>query len=270
VASNVTAKDTVDLSLATTSTQVEVDMFNGSIEVRPGPDGTVTAAVTRTGVGPNHDAALDDAKKIEATLTEQEGAVVLKATYTPNPSAPDQRGAAAVVTVPASSVLVLHTSNGPITLTGLTGTVLADTSNAGVTEKGAMQAVRARTSNGPIAIDGGTGLITVATSNASVDVKATDAVVQAESSNGAVSFAGSLASGASRMATSNAAITVTLPKDAAFTVDAQTSNSKITSDFALAGGSQTQDRVTGTAGTGGGTTLILVTSNGDVHMVAAP
>ncbi len=263
------ASDTVEKSLATTASQVEVDMFNGAIEIRPGPDGTISATVTRTGSGADKAAALADAQKIDVTLTETDGVATLRATYSANPEKPDMRGASAVVTVPAGSVLVLKTSNGAIALSGITGTTVAETSNASISATGPMEALRAKTSNGKVSVTDGSGLISLETSNASVDVKASDAVVQVETSNGGITFAGSLADGSSRMRTSNAPIAVTLPKDAAFTVDAETSNAKISSDFPISGGTPSQDRVSGTVGGGSAATLVLDTSNGDIRLTAS-
>ena len=268
IVGTIKATDTVEKSLATTATQIEVEMFNGTIEIAPGPDGSVSAAVKRTGVGTDAASAAADAQKIEVTLTAEGDKVVLRATYTPDPSSPDSRGASAVVKVPAAAVLILRTSNGGITASGLTGTMVADTSNAGVSVAGGMEALRVRTSNGRIAVDGGGGLITLETSNGAIDVGATDATVQAETSNGKITFAGSLGSGTSRMRTSNAAIDVTLPADASFTVDAQTSNAKIATDFSISGGSASPDRVTGSVGSGGDADLLLETSNGDIRVSA--
>lgn len=264
------ATDTVEKSLSTPAAQVDVEMFNGSIEVRAGPAGAVSATVTRTGTGADQAAALADAQKIDVTLTDDGGTVLLKATYTPDPAKPDRRGASAVVTVPAGSVLVLKTSNGAVAVSGVTGTVVADTSNAAITASGPMEAFRAKTSNGKVSVTGGKGLVSLETSNAGIDVQATDAIVQAETSNGAITLAGSLASGQSRLQTSNAAVSVTLPKDAALTVDAQTSNAKISSDFTISGATPTQDRVSGTiGGGGGGATLVIDTSNGNISLTAS-
>ncbi len=263
------ATDTVEKSLPTSAAQVDIEMFNGSIEVRAGPAGAISATVTRTGTGPDQAAALADAQKIDVTLTESGTTVLLKATYTPDPARPDRRGASAVVTVPAGSVLVLKTSNGPVTVGGISGTVVADTSNAAITASGPMEAFRAKTSNGKVSVTGGQGLVSLETSNAGIDVQATDAIVQAETSNGGITFKGSLANGSSRLQTSNAAVSVTLPKDAALTLDAETSNAKISSDFPISGATSTQDRVSGTIGGGSGATLVIDTSNGSISLVAS-
>jgi DUF4097 and DUF4098 domain-containing protein YvlB len=268
VPGTVQAGDTVERSLQTTATQIDVEMFNGAIEVTAGPAGSVTATVKRTGTGANEAEALADAQKIDVTLETEGDKAVLRAVYTPNPSSPDRRGASAVVSVPAGSVLVLRTSNGSIGISGITGTAVADTSNAAVAATGPMQALRVKTSNGKVIVSQGSGLLTLETSNGTIDVEAADAVVEARTSNGKITFTGSLAPGTSRLRTSNSAVDVTLPPGAAFSVDAQTSNSRIQSDFAISGGSATDDRLTGTAGGGGGTTLIIETSNGAITLSA--
>jgi DUF4097 and DUF4098 domain-containing protein YvlB len=264
------ASDTVDKSLQTSASQVDVEMFNGTIEVAAGPEGAVSATVKRTGAGANEAEALADAQKIAVTLGMEGDKAVLRAVYSPNPSSPDRRGASAVVTVPARSVLVLRTSNGAIAVTGVTGTVVADTSNAGVTAAGTLEALRVKTSNGKVVVTQGGGLLTLETSNGAIDVGASDAVVDAQTSNGKITFSGSLSAGTTRMRTSNATIDLTLPADAAFSVDAQTSNAKIATDFAITGGSASDDRLTGAAGGGGGTTIILETSNNPITISAGP
>jgi hypothetical protein len=260
----VQASDTVETSLQTSATQVDVEMFNGTIEVTAGPEGAVSATVKRTGTGANETEALADAQKIDVTLGMEGDRAVLRAVYTPDPSSPDRRGASAVVAVPAGAVLMLRTSNGSIAISGITGTAVADTSNAGVTASGPLQALRVKTTNGKVVVTQGAGLLTLETSNGAIEIGAVEAVVEARTSNGKITFAGSLAPGTTRMRTSNAAIDVSLPAGAAFSVDAQTSNARITTDFPVTGGSATDDRLTGSTGGGGGTTLVLETSNGAI------
>jgi hypothetical protein len=266
-----TASDTLEKTLATDAVRVRVEMFNGAISVTPGPAGTVAATVTRTGVGSDTAAALADAQKIDVSLAETGGEVVLRAVYAPRPESPDDRGAAAVVTVPAGSTMILTSSNGSITLDGLTGTILAHTSNAPISVAGPTTALRAETSNGTIAVTDGAGLITLETSNAAVDVAAAADTLEATTSNGHLSFVGSLGEGLSKLTTSNEDVSVSLPPDASFAFDARTSNGKVTSDFAIGGSTSDADtRLAGKVGEGTGTTLVIVTSNGNVRIRAAP
>jgi hypothetical protein len=266
------ASDEVEQHLATQDLQIRVEMFNGTIDVRPGPAGEVSAQVTRTGVGSDSNAALADAQLIEVTLTETDGGVVLRAVYTPDPSRPDRRGASAVVTVPPDAVLTLATSNGAVTTTGLTGTIVARTSNAAVTVTGGSAALNVRTSNGKVTVADAAGILDLETSNGAIDVAGTSVVLGAKTSNGPITFGGSLAPGVSDLETSNGKVAVTLPADASFDLDASTSNSKITTDFAVPGGTASDNHVAGHIGTGPGTgvTLIIRTSNGDIGIRSAP
>ena len=53
--------------------------------------------------------------------------------------------------------------------------------------------------------------------------------------------------------------------------DATTSGGKVTTDFAVTGStSATDPRLAGAVGRPAGTTLVIVTSNGDVRIAAAP
>ncbi len=154
-------------------------------------------------------------------------------------------------------------------MSGITGTTVAETSNASISATGPMEALRAKTSNGKVSVTDGSGLISLETSNASIDVKASDAVVQVETSNGGITFAGSLADGSSRMRTSNAPIAVTLPKDAAFTVDARDLQREDLERLPDLRRDPSQDRVSGTVGGGSAATLVLDTSNGDIRLTAS-
>lgn len=271
LADTTTASDTVEKSIATQSTQVRVEMFNGAISVTPGPAGSVSTTVTRTGVGGDTAAALADAQLIDVSMAESGGEVVLRAAYTPAPQSPGRRSAAAVVTVPAGATLILLSSNGPITVSGLTGTILAHTSNAPVSVTGRTTALRAQTSNGGIVVRDGAGLITLETSNGGIDVAADATVLDATTSNGPVDFAGTLGRGLTQVTTSNGNVAVTLPHDASFAFDASTSGGTVSTDFAVAGStSDTEARLAGTVGGGSGTSLVIVTSNGNVRIKAAP
>ncbi len=85
-------------------------------------------------------------------------------------------------------------------------------------------------------------------------------------SNGPIRFNGSLAQGRSEMRTSNGSLIVTLPANAQFAIDAETSNAKITSDFAVTAQDFSENRLRGTVGSDPGTTLELHTSNGPIEI----
>ena len=85
-------------------------------------------------------------------------------------------------------------------------------------------------------------------------------------SNGPIHFTGSLAQGRSELNTSNGSLVVTLPANAQFVVDADTSNAKISSDFAVTAQDFSDNHLSGTVGNDPGTMLEVHTSNGLIEI----
>jgi DUF4097 and DUF4098 domain-containing protein YvlB len=175
-------------------------------------------------------------------------------------------GASARLRVPEGAILDLHSSNGLITSSGAIGAVKAQTSNGPIDVRGSRGSIDANTSNGPITINGGSGAIHVETSNGPIEITAENAVVVGRTSNGPIRFSGSLAQGRNELRTSNGSLVVTLPANAQFVVNAETSNAKITSDFAVTAQDFSENRLRGTVGSDPGTTLELHTSNGPIDL----
>lgn len=255
------------ISVDAAGVTVRVEMFNGSIKVRVGDAGKVHAEVQTTGVGASQSEAEADRAKIEVKLTtDASGAVLLQAVYTPKPTSPDNRSASAVVDVPAGVALDLHTSNGEVTTTGVSGGVTVDTSNGAVTLSGLAAGADVRTSNGAVSVDG-TGLMQIETSNGKVAVRGEGTSVRAHTSNGDVTYEGSFGDGAQVIETSNAAITVRIPTASHFSLDASTTNAKATAEgFAIAS-SGAGAALKGSVGTGG-PSVVLRTSNGAILVAA--
>jgi DUF4097 and DUF4098 domain-containing protein YvlB len=87
-------------------------------------------------------------------------------------------------------------------------------------------------------------------------------------SNGGITFDGSLQQGQATIEASNGPVELRLPADAAFTIDASTSNGKITSDFQVEG-TASDGALKGTAGSpeDAATTDVTVrTSNGPITL----
>jgi DUF4097 and DUF4098 domain-containing protein YvlB len=175
-------------------------------------------------------------------------------------------GASASLRVPEGAILELRSSNGTITSSGPVGDVKAQTSNGPIDVRGSSGQLDLSTSNGPVTINGGSGSIGVETSNGPIDVTADNAVVTGRTSNGPIRFSGSLAQGRSELRTSNGNIVLTLPADAQFVVNANTSNGKINSDFAVTAQDFSDNHLRGTVGNDPGTTLELHTSNGPIEI----
>ena len=232
IGSTVQARDTVALTLAVPDgTPVRVETFNGGIEVSAKSGQGISAEVERTGEGSDEEEAEADRDAIEVTLELIDGAALLRAVYTPSPdSIPGGSGASVALTVPASTPLELVTSNGPITVRDISG------------------GIDARTSNGPVDLGGVAGTLAVETSNGPVMAGTTGPVtLDIRTSNGGITFDGTLQPGDATLETSNGPVELRLPADAAFTIDATTSNSKASSEFEV-GGAATESELRGTVG----------------------
>jgi hypothetical protein len=262
-----TAEETVTQSFtASAAPRVVVEMFNGTVDVVTGSDSTVKVDVVKRGGGMSQTAAQDDLKNVEVTMTQDGDTIHVTAKRTDQRVDIGNSGASARLRVPEGAILDLRSSNGSITSAGPVGDVKALTSNGPIDVRGSRGQLDLNTSNGPIAINGGSGAIDVETSNGPIEITTENAVVVGRTSNGPIRFTGSLAQGRSEMRTSNGSLIVTLPVDAQFAVDAETSNAKITSDFAVTAQDLSENRLRGTVGSDPGTTLELQTSNGPIEI----
>jgi DUF4097 and DUF4098 domain-containing protein YvlB len=243
-----------------------VETFNGGIDVITGSNPSINVKVTKRGGGNSQSEADADLKNVEVTMTQDGGALRIVARRTDKRVDIGNSGASAQLTVPNGATLELRTSNGGIISSGPVGDVIAETSNGKIDVKGTVGQLDVQTSNGQITVNGGRGLLKMETSNGGIEVTADNVAVDARTSNGQIRFTGSLASGTHELRTSNAGIIITLPTEAAFNVDADTSNGKITSDFAVSANDVNDTRLRGTVGGGSGTTIGLHASNGNIEI----
>ena len=128
--------------------------------------------------------------------------------------------------------------------------------------------VVARTVNGAVEAAGLTGDVEATTVNGSVKVETTG-VARAETVNGSVNAVMGRADWESDLAfkTVNGSIRVALPASASTTVDAETVNGHIESEFPVEGGRVAKRRLTGTIGSGG-RGLSLETVNGSITIAS--
>ncbi len=141
------------------------------------------------------------------------------------------------------------------------------TSNGNINIGDISRGITLHTSNGNVTLNHTAGPIAAYTSNGNVDCRDVGKDFQARTSNGNVNVIFSeSAEGASRIdiETSNGSIRVTPPKSFSATVDATTSNGKITSGITIQG-SVSKNSLHGTVGSGEGTCR-LRTSNGSIHI----
>ena len=129
--------------------------------------------------------------------------------------------------------------------------------------------VDARTSNGPVTLAAASGAVAIETSNGPVTVGATDPVtLHVRTSNGGITFDGPLQAGDTVLETSNGPVELRLPADAAFSIDATTSNNKVSSEFA-SDGATPESELRGTVGApdqAAGTRITVRTSNGPITL----
>lgn len=262
-----TAEEVVSKSYTVNSTpKIVVEMFNGGIDIITGSNPTVDAKVTRRGGGNSQAEAQDDLKNVEVTFTQDGGTIRIVARRTDKRVDIGNSGASIKLTVPNGTLLDLRASNGGIIGSGPLGDVIAKTSNGKLEFKGAVGPLDLQTSNGQITVEGGRGRLDLETSNGGIDVTSDNVLVNARTSNGQVHFTGSLSSGSHELRTSNAGIVITLPATTAFSVDADTSNAKIISDFAVTTSDVSDTRLRGTVGGNSDTSIRLNASNGNIEL----
>ena len=169
------------------------------------------------------------------------------------------------VTVPAQADVEVDTSNGAITIRGIEGQFELDTSNGAIDLYDLIGVVDADTSNGAIDVDGFNGVLQLETSNGAIDIEDTEAAVNARTSNGRIDFSGVLVGDSHQLRTSNGAINVEVPLDAAITFDASTSIGSISTNLTLIGDTEGREwRASMKAQSS--QTLELRTSNGNIRI----
>jgi RNA polymerase sigma factor (sigma-70 family) len=249
------------------SPKVVVECFNGNIEVVADAEGMVDARLTKWSQHETKEQAQDGLKNIDVAMTQERDSVFITARRLQEVKWPAQQSASAVLRVPPGAVLDLRTSNASVTTTGGTGDLSIQTSNGAIHAKESKGALRLKTSNGPIVVTGAAGPIEAETSNAPLDLQAAEAVVTAATSNSKISFSGTLAGGKHSLSTSNGPIHVTLPAEAQFKMDAETSHGKIRTDFDTGAIlKQGEAHVLATIGKSPEAAIMLRTSNGPIDI----
>lgn len=186
---------------------LEVSTFNGSIDVEPHDSESVELDIEYTGYGQTNEDAVQVCESLKCEVTREDGLMKVTAVK----PAGNVTGAVSVrLKVPAACACSLKTSNGRVTVSDLA----AD--------------VSITTSNGAVRCSGLDGSLDVKTSNGSVDASSCFCDIRLRSSNGKISYSGQLRPGSSEVHTSNGSVTLEIPADTAATVQAKTSNGRVT------------------------------------------
>ncbi len=226
-----TAEETVAKDITQAFNQVTVKMFNGYIKVEAVPQKNATMTIVKRGSGYSPEEAKADLKNIDIQIAVKAGRLEIIARRLDNRLDRPNSGASASLQVPVSTSLLLASSNGEIDALGPVNAVTASTSNNPIQVVGAKGPLTLETSNDPINVDGGSGKLVLKNSNGEITVVSQSAEVLAETSNSAIRFEGGLLPGTSRFSTSNDDITLVLGSSTAFSLDGETSNGEIRSDF---------------------------------------
>jgi DUF4097 and DUF4098 domain-containing protein YvlB len=259
---------------------VQLDNANGSVEISGWDKNTVDIDGTK------YAGTEDRLKTIRIDISESAGSIVIRTNLAPGWH---NAGARYIIRVPRRADLQnIATSNGPIRVENIEGTVRLKTSNGTIHAAGIRGLLDAhssngtlevadvngdttlRTSNGSIRADVRKGIFEATTSNGSITARLLEAdsqPVRLESSNGRID----LTMDAAREVhadTSNSSITVRMPSSAGANVRAHTTNSSIDTDFDVSvhGGMLSKHRLEGTIGPGG-PLLDLGTSNGSIKLL---
>jgi DUF4097 and DUF4098 domain-containing protein YvlB len=241
--------------------RVDVETFNGGVEITPWDQDTVDISGTKW--GPTEDAA--DALRVETDRTAD--SISIRAV---RPSEwRNNLGARFALKVPRSAILDrIVTTNGPIRTEECAGPARLRTSNGSIHVQSFRGRIDAQTSNGAIDLTDVEGDATLHTSNGRIRAGRLKGNVDAGTSNGPIDLdlPGQLAKDV-RAHTSNGAITVHLQEPLNARVLAQTSNSSIRTDFDVRmSGEFTKHRLEGIVGDGG-PTIDLSTSNGSIRIL---
>ena len=220
------------------SARLRVESENGQIIVRGEGSGS-SIRVTAT---------IENLQRVSYTATQEGDTVTVVADVANGPAWFNRdAGTHLEITVPERIELDLETSNGQVTVTGVSGPVTVATSNGRIEIAGVSGTVQARSSNGRIALDGVSGPVT------------------AETSNGAISLSGTIPPGSvNRLRTSNGGVTVVLVDTPSLDLNARTNNGRVQVDRPITtSGAPDPTHLVGVIGAGG-PQMEIQTSNGNI------
>jgi DUF4097 and DUF4098 domain-containing protein YvlB len=154
------------------------------------------------------------------------------------------------VHLPRQAMVDAETVNGGVTLAGTRGKARLETTNGAIHVRDVAGNVVASSTNGGITASRIAGAVKAGTTNGAIEAELTDVPEGSEL----------------RFESTNGGISVRLPRDARLTVDAETTNGHVSTDFEVTGGRKGKRSLTGDINGGGGR-LVLSTTNGSVEIL---
>jgi DUF4097 and DUF4098 domain-containing protein YvlB len=160
-----------------------------------------------------------------------------------------------------------HSTNGAIQVHGGQGPFDVSSDFGDITVEAEGAPVVARTSNGKIVLMGGKGRIEAHSEFGAIDLAAEQATVTAHSTNGPIQFSGTLLDGEHSITASFGDITLSLPADARFRIDAKSDFGSVKCGFDVSrSNSSTDSHLIGEVGKDPPATLKITTSNGAIEI----
>jgi DUF4097 and DUF4098 domain-containing protein YvlB len=151
--------------------------------------------------------------------------------------------------VPRKAQLDVDTVNGGLKVSGTEGKARLITVNGGIEVVRVAGSIDAETTNGGVQVTDSRGAVSALTTNGGIEVELKN-----------VTRGSDLA-----LSTTNGAISVRLPKNVRLSLDAATTNGRVSSAFSVGGGSTSKRRLSGDINGGGGK-LRVRTTNGSIRI----
>lgn len=164
--------------------------------------------------------------------------------------------------------LLGQTSGGPIRMADCQGALKVNTSGGAIDVSGGSGTLNGATSGGPVAVKRFAGHVSVKTSGGGIDIQNVTGKVEGLTSGGPISarFA-SAPSEAVKLDTSGGGVTVHVPENSAFDLDAATSGGSVSSDLKVeTAGKPSRTHLKGPVN-GGGKPVVLRSNGGNVKVL---
>jgi len=214
-------------SVSSSTKEIMVDSYNGSVTIEVGPAGSVSGTSKIYARGRSQESAQERLDSISWSFEEESNGRLVAKLGKPISGGSNNAGGSANLKVPAGVRVFIDSSNGAVDVNGDFPYAWVDTSNGPVTIAGVRE-VEADTSNGAIYITGADGKVYADTSNGPITYSGASPDFTLDSSNGGidVTLVGNWA-GKGHADTSNGDVTVNCSGVLDCTMDASTSNGKV-------------------------------------------
>jgi len=171
------------------------------------------------------------------------------------------------VKVAGAATVDAETKSGDITIQGVVGDVRAKSGYGKLVVEQAPAGATLETSSGDIQLKAARGKVKATSGYGKIDAEVEDAIVTVSSKSGDVHVRGRLADGDHALQSGYGAVTLVLPADSQFRLNAKTNYGKVTTGFAVeTSGKKTDNQIVGKVGAAPKTALTITTSSGDIEV----